>query len=276
MPPAAPDFSLVSTPRPLADVPSLQLPQHAFRLDVPEGWRQGRGAFGGYVIAALTRATDQLESDPERKLRSVTATIPAPVLSGSADIFVSPLRIGNGVSTWQSMLVQQAEVRAQATLVYGRERVQEPGWAPTAPVGQRHWSEVDVVHMRAPMGPEFAQHFEFRPTGPAPFSSGSDPIASGWIRNRPALPRLEAADVLALLDAWWPASFSLESAPRPMATLTYTAELLRDPASLSDAPLFYRARSEAMHAGFCAEFRELWTEDGTLVGLNQQTFVMIR
>ncbi|MGE0327961.1 MAG: thioesterase family protein [Polyangiaceae bacterium] len=275
MPPVAPDFVQVSTPAP-ATAPALALPQHAFRLDVPEGWRQGRGAFGGYVIAALTRATDQLETNADRKLRSLTSTIPAPVITGAADVYVSPLRIGSGVSTWQALLVQEDEVRAQATLVYGKQRVTTPGWAPKAPEGQRHWSEVDIVNMRAPMGPEFAQHFEFRPVGAPPFSGGTDPVASGWIRNRPALSKLSAADVLALLDAWWPASFVLETAPRPMATLTYTAELLADPESLGDAPLFYRARSEAMNGGFCAEFRELWTAEGTLVGLNQQTFVMIR
>ncbi len=276
MPPSTPDFAQVSTPAPFTGAQPLSLPQHGFRLEVPEGWRQGRGAFGGYVIAALTRATDQLESDPGRELRSVTATIPAPVLSGTADVWVSPLRIGNGVSTWQSLLVQEQEVRAQATLVYGRQRVEQPGWAPEPPRGQPHWSEVDVVNMRAPMGPEFAQHFEFRPVGPAPFSGGSDPVASGWIRSRTARAPLSAADVLALLDAWWPASFALEAAPRPMATLTYTAELLADPTAHGDAPLFYRARTEAMYGGFCAEFRELWTADGTLLGLNQQTFVMIR
>ncbi|MCA9634058.1 MAG: thioesterase family protein [Myxococcales bacterium] len=276
MPPTASDFVQVSSPVPDPAGKQFSLPQEAFRLEVPEGWRQGRGAFGGYVIAALTRATDQLERDPARKLRSVTATIPAPVLSGPADVFVSPLRIGSGVSTWQALLVQEGEVRSQATLVYGRQRVDQQGWNPEPPTGQPHWSEVEVVGMRAPMGPEFAQHFEFRPTGPAPFSAGSKPIASGWIRNRPMLPRVSAADVLALLDAWWPASFALETAPRPMATLTYTAELLADPDRLDDSPLYYRARSEAMHGGFCAEFRELWTAGGTLVGLNQQTFVMIR
>ena len=81
MPPAAPDFVHVSTPAPTAAA-AFALPQHAFKLDVPEGWRQGRGAFGGYVIAALTRATDQLESNADRKLRSLTSTIPAPVVAG--------------------------------------------------------------------------------------------------------------------------------------------------------------------------------------------------
>lgn len=276
MPPAAPDFVQVSSPSPSTEAQPLTLPQHAFRLEVPEGWRQGRGAFGGYVIAALTRATDQLETDAARTLRSITASIPAPVLTGGADIWVTPLRIGNGVSTWQALLHQADEVRAQATLVYGRQRVEQPGWAPEPPKGHPHWSEVDVVNMRAPMGPEFATHFEFRPTGAAPFSGGTEPVASGWVRNRPALTQLSAADILALLDAWWPASFSIESAPRPMATLTYTAQLLMDPRELDDSPLFYRARSEAMHQGFCAEFRELWTGSGKLVGLNQQTFVMIR
>lgn len=277
-PPSAPStFAERSTPK-----PSRSLPQGAagFSFVVPEGYRQGRGAFGGLVMAALTRAADQVEPSKERRLRSVSGTIPAPVLVGEAQIRVSPVRIGSGVSTWQATLEQAGEVRALATLVYGKHRIDDPSWSPPPPELAGDWREVDVLPMRAPMGPEFAQHFEFRNTGPAPFTGGTDAVASGWIRLAPQpgpeAERLEAADVLALADAWWPASFVRETAPRPMATLAYTAQLLLDPAQLGGEPLYYRARALAQTGGYSAEFRELWTARGELVALNQQTFVVIR
>lgn len=270
---AAPSFAESSTP---TRVSSTEQGATEFALVVPDGYRQGRGAFGGLVMAALTRAVDQVEASAERRLRSVSGAITAPVTAGESLICVSPVRIGSGVSTWQAVLQQGGEVRALATLVYGKRRVEDAGWSPPPPDLTRDWAAVEVLALGAPMGPEFAQHFEFRNTGPAPFSGGTDAIASGWIRNRPALKQLAAADVLALVDAWWPASFVREQAPRPMATLAYTAQLLLDPALLDGEPLYYQARTLAQAGGYAAEFRELWTARGELVALNQQTFVIIR
>ena len=51
---------------------------------VPDGWQQGRGAFGGLVIAALARALEAHVGDPERTLRSLTAVLPGATLAGPA------------------------------------------------------------------------------------------------------------------------------------------------------------------------------------------------
>ena len=86
-----------------------------------------------------------------------------------------------------------------------------------------------------------------------------------------------ARKVIGLMDAYWPAHFAMETTPRPMATVSFTLQLLVDPASLDPAePLFYRASAPAAHEGFVVEFRELWTARRTLVALNQQTFVIIK
>ena len=55
-----------------------------YALDVPDGWAQGRGAFGGLVLGAMLRAVTRAEPDPARRVRSVTGEIPAPVLPGLA------------------------------------------------------------------------------------------------------------------------------------------------------------------------------------------------
>ncbi|MBA3499645.1 MAG: thioesterase family protein, partial [Deltaproteobacteria bacterium] len=55
-----------------ASLTDLCVPQRqgdAFRLDVPAGWQQGRGAFGGFTIGALIRAIEQRIADPSRKVR---------------------------------------------------------------------------------------------------------------------------------------------------------------------------------------------------------------
>ena len=52
--------------------------------------------------------------------------------------------------------------------------------------------------------------------------------------------------------------------------------LLVDRVLPADVPLLHRAHVAASAQGFFVEMRELWTEGGELVALNQQTFVWIR
>ena len=59
------------------DVVTRPIPSgDGFQLDVPAGWRQGRGAFGGLCIASLIRAIDARVGDPARRVRSITAELP--------------------------------------------------------------------------------------------------------------------------------------------------------------------------------------------------------
>ena len=81
-------------------------------LDVPAGWAQGRGAYGGYVVGTLIREIEKVVADPARKVRSVTAELPGPVLPGAAGITVDVLRAGSSVSTVRAQLAQGGEVAA--------------------------------------------------------------------------------------------------------------------------------------------------------------------
>jgi hypothetical protein len=110
-----------------------------------------------------------------------------------------------------------------------------------------------------------------------PFAAGKEPIAEGWVRFRERPARRDVAHLAALADAWWPALFSIWSAPRPMATIAYTLQVLGTLDGLDpDAPIFHRARAVASRDGYAVEIRELWGYDGRLLALNEQTFVVIR
>src|SRR5215468_288736 len=98
----------VSTPRPVGD---------HYQLDVVDGWRQGRGAFGGLVVGALIRAIELREADPARKVRSVTAELPGPLEPGIADIAVESLRRGKNVSTVRAALTQGGDVKGHAVAI---------------------------------------------------------------------------------------------------------------------------------------------------------------
>ena len=199
------------------------------------------------------------------------------MLPGPATLTVKSLRRGNAVSTWEAWLTQGTEVLARASAILGRaRRTDRDGTELTPPPTAPPWTTLDPLPIGPPMGPHFARMYEFRSTGPYPFSAGDRSEAAGWVRLRRPVP-LGAPEILGLLDSFWPASFARESAPRPMATIAFTAELLADPALLSATePLFYRAAAVAAHQGYLVELRELWTAQGELIALNQQTFVIIK
>lgn len=262
------NFAELTTPR-LTD-------DGAFVFDMPDGWQQGRGAFGGIVLAPMVRALAQSLGDAERTLRALTAEIVGPVQPGPTRIDVTLLRAGAGMSTATATLSQSGAALAHAVGIFGRAREGTTSFAP-APPALPSWREVAQTPFDAAFAPRFAQHFDFRLLGALPFAGAAEPVTHGWVRLRDPGPLRDDAYVVALADAWFPSAFVSEKAPRPMATVAFTLEVLGtlegvDPA----APLYHRGRSVAGRDGYVVDFRELWGEDGRLVALNQQTFVVVK
>ncbi|HEY4122293.1 MAG TPA: thioesterase family protein [Byssovorax sp.] len=252
-----------------------------FAWSVPDGWQQGRGAFGGLVVGVMLRAMQADEPDAARAPRSLSAEICAPVLAGDARVRVEVLRRGKGVTYLEARVLQGDGVAARASAAFAAPRGALPEIEALAAraerpiaIAARGFDDVPPVDLGS-FGPRFAQHFEYRLTGPAPFSNSERAEVTCGVRARVPPPKLDAPAMAALLDAPWPTVFSVMSAPRPMATITFTMELLVDPGSLrADTVFAYAARLESMRAGLFVELRELWHE-GRRVAMNQQTFAVL-
>ena len=242
-------------------------------LCVPELWAQGRGAFGGFVTGAMVHALEA--SAPERPLRSLTAELCGPLVAGDAAVELTVLRAGNAVTTTAIRFLQHGEVQALGVGVLGQQRMRDRDRVVEHAPGLTPWRDVPVAAVDPSFGPTFAQHFEMRIVRGAPFAGGHEPIVEGWVQpKRPGTAR-DAAYLAACIDCFYPCLFAIETAPRPMATIAFTFqpfEFSGDP----DAPLAYRAHMIASESGYCVEFRELWTAEGRLVALNQQTMVIIK
>lgn len=248
-----------------------------FHWDVPDGWQQGRGAFGGLVFSALVQSLKRTYGEGDQKLRSLTAALCAPVLPERADIEVALLRRGSGTTTLRTTLTQGGEVRAEATGIFGRRRVEDVDWNEMQAPQAVPWRQADTAPVGAPAGPVFAKNFEFRVLSGIPFSGAKTRESVGWIRARERT-RTPAEEELALLiDTWWPAYMSAIPAPRPMGTIAFTMQFYSDWEGLDpDAPLLYRGTSPTGNGGYCLDLRELWAEDGRLLALNQQTICVIK
>lgn len=261
-------FTDVSTPRPDG---------HGFRLEVPPGWRQGRGAFGGLSICAAIRAIEARVADPRRRVRSVTAELTAPVEAGPAELAVDVLRSGSSVTVARAALVQAGETRAHAVAVLAASRpgAGELAWCELEPPRAPPWRELAPAPFGGPPAPEFTQHFEYRITE-GQLASGGAARCVGWVRPREPGATRDAGYIAALADAWFPATLVRARQMRPLATIAYTLEILGDLDGLDPAaPLLYRGVVPVSAAGYFVEARELWGEDGRLVALNHQTFAII-
>lgn len=245
----------------------------AHRLVVPDGWQQGRGAFGGLVLGALMDAMTTREPDASRSARAFLGELCGPALPAPSRVVTRVLRRGSNQTNVAATLEQDGAVVAHASCVLASARkVSAPRIALDPP--QRLPYE-DARELTIPDGPAFAKHYEYRPTGALPFTRGAEPIVTGWVKERAPLTRMTAAAILGRLDAYWPGVFSIEAAPRPLATVSFMAELLRDPSTLDPrAPLFYRGRVVAESGGYFVEMRELWSGDEP-VAFNQQSFAIL-
>jgi acyl-CoA thioesterase len=247
-----------------------------FTANIPDGWQQGRGAFGGLVVGLMARAARSEEPDAERRLRAVSAEIVGPTLVGEVSCVVGVVRRGSGVTTLEARVEQGGEIQARASFVYGKDRAPDTDGQWLAPPEIAPWESFRRVPP-APPAPVFAQHYDVRTEGPFPFAGSARRATVGWVLPA-AVPDVWADhDVVALCDVWWPMAMTALKEMRPMATVGFALQLLRDPAGLPPRrPFVYRASLPAGAGGYPLDLRELWTADGQLVALNQQTFCLIR
>ena len=250
---------------------------------LPEGWTQGRGAWGGLLVGTAVRAAQAADLRPgeqtsPREVREVSVDMLGPVPAGTVPMRVTALRQGSGTSAWRVEFLGDGEVLASASVVLGQARASDiPSSRDvrlTMPESSP-WRDAPLVPLGPPMAPVFTQHLEFRPLSGFPYQgSGSD--VTCWVRF-PGNEAWDASLALGLVDALWPAVITTFSEMRPVATLTFAASLLVDPSTLDPTePLLHHGRLIAARDGYATETRELWTPDGRLAVLNTQVMAIIR
>ncbi len=250
---------------PFRQVVSLELKDTA-------SWYQGRGVYGGLVFAQMVYKIERVSRFPIRRL---TVDMCAPVAAGDVQIEVQEVRCGANTQFYYVACLQANKVVAHGTAVCGGSRVNDfdrhnfempqptPPTMPSIPAN--------------PLMPTFTQHFEYWPTiGPFPFTRSQKLDCGGWIRSRHDQ-TLDAALIVALMDAWWPAVSLGLNAPRPMGTISFTVDIcpMEEPLSSEEPCLLHNACSE-VHEGYAVENNMLWSSTGKLLARSQQNVVIIR
>ena len=260
-----------------------------------DGWTQGRGAWGGLLVGTAVRAAEAAdlregEDASPRQVREVSVDMLGPVPAGDVPVRVTSLRQGSGTSAWRVEFMATpdrggsadppgyGDVLASASVVLGQPRAADITARrdhrlemPASPP----WRDVALAPLGPPVAPVFTQHLEFRPLSGFPYQ-GRESDVECWVRFPQSDP-CDAALALGMVDALWPAVLTAFAEVRPVATLTFAASMLVDPATLDpDEPLLHRGRLVAVRDGYATETRELWTADGRLAVLNTQVMAIIR
>jgi hypothetical protein len=241
-------------------------------MDIPEGWQQGRGLFGGLTLGALAKAASATLGAGDRPLRTLTAEIPGVVAAGPAQVSTQRLREGHSLSTVAAQLAQGDSVVAHAVFNFGKTRDVAFDRTPAAAIPAFDDSRPSDL---GPFGPTFAHHFEYRILEGKPFSGDARAITEGWVRLREPGEVPPWIALIAMVDAWFPSAMPAFTSPRPFGTISFAAHLF-DRGWQPHEPLFHRSRLLGSQQGYFAELRELFTSGGELCAVNQQTMAIIK
>lgn len=241
-------------------------------VQLPDNWMQGRTVFGGISAAAMLEALLKLVPDG-RMPRTLTISFVGPLEPGPVELRTEVYRSGKHVTQAQAWLSQKGEVQGTllASFGSGRESMLNIGNGPV-PVVAEPASAMQLPNVPG-ITPQFTEHFEYRWLSPyLPMSGKGDGVLSGWMRFREPEPALGFSHVLAMLDAWPVACFSLFQRPAPFSSLSWTLEFLGEiPAeSGNDYWLFEDVTDHAVD-GYAQTRARLWSPSGQLVALSRQT-----
>ena len=243
-----------------------------FSAEVPPDWAQGRAIFGGLLTGLGLRALDRV-LPAERSIRSVLASFVGPVLPGRLEVQVEILRQGRALTQAQVRLLQEGEVRAVLLVASGASRPTTIPWAAGGPPPTLPLEELANLPYIEGFTPTCTQHFRYRwSEGSFPFSGADRPEVGGFVRFAEPTP-LDAAGLLALVDAWPAPVLPLASRVIPASTVTWMVDLPQalPPGGLpADGWCRFSARTAVSADGYADVVGRLWGPDGSLLATSRQ------
>lgn len=241
-------------------------------VNIPEKWGQGRATFGGMVAAAMFEKIAPHVSQ-DRPVRSVMVSFVAPVAPGDMDVIVKVLREGKAATQVQATAYQNDQACAVILASFGGDRESavcvEPDKAPVfkAP------DEAQAFPFIPGLTPDFTQHFDYRYTvGTMPFMGSKQSEMGGWIRLREDAEKpVSVATILALLDAWPPATLSMLNKPAAGSSLTWDISFVNVPQDCSANDWWqYRAQIQSSANGYSHIDATLWDKNGDVAVFSRQ------
>ena len=248
--------------------------------EVPEGWTQGRTAYGGlsaaYAVLAARREVADLPA-----LRSLQVNFTGPV-TGAPEMSARLLRRGRNVASAsvEGVVAKAGDATSviNALAVFGAARDSVLDVDMPAPDGTSAPEDADAFFPpeAARFAPRFFANFEVR------FAGGHRPVSGApegrmlcWARHRdPAAhvsmdPGMAEAAFVCLGDVLPPSAFPMMRAPAPISSVNWTLNLLRPP-DTREGWFLVETLQTAARDGYSSQRMRFWNTDGRMVADGMQ------
>jgi acyl-CoA thioesterase len=243
------------------------------KVKIPEKWGQGRATFGGLVAAVMYEKIAPVVSEG-KKVRSIMVSFVAPVAPGELDIMVSLLREGKSATQVQATAYQNDHVCAVLLASFGDDRESSVNVKPELGPVMTSPEKLQAFPFIPNLTPDFTQYFDYRyALGKMPFMGSEQTDMGGWIKLRElSEKRVTVTEILALLDAWPPAIFSMLKKPASGSSLTWTINFVNIPDDCTSNDWWqYKANVESSANGYSHIDATLWDNNGKVVVNSRQT-----
>lgn len=239
-------------------------------LELPDGWRQGRTAYGGILTALGVAAAMKAHAGQLPPLRSVQMAFIGPAV-GRLEFRPQLLREGKSVVNVAVDVIADGELAARLSLVFGRARdsaiAHGFGNFP-AVAGPEACREFNMAAM--PFAPAFTGNFQMRPAGGAiPVSGAAYPELLIWMKHVDASGVDPAVALVAMADALPPAAFTSFTEAAPISSINWSFDLL-EPTPVGE---WFLLRSFSEHAsdGYSSQDMQVWSAQGQLLMRGRQS-----
>ncbi len=244
------------------------------RFDVPENWKQGRTAYGGFAAALMLAAArrGRAELPP---LRSALVNFTAPV-TAAPEFLVETFRQGRNVTTLNVRASIDGRVAAQGTFSFGVAQDSHisqscPALAAQAPEQTDPLFPSDMRRLL----PRFFENFETRLIeGDLPFTAADRGYLRIWARYRDAAMRDRPEGLIGIADVLPPAVFPMCRIRGPNSSMTWICNILPEAPTTRDGWWMLETDLTAAQDGFSSQVMRIWNTDGDLVAEGMQSVVI--
>ena len=249
---------------------SMTQTEEGYRGIIPEGWRQGRTAYGGLTAGlSLLAARKQFPGAPP--FRSATINFIGPVTADP--VFSSRLlRQGRNVTSIETQGRAEGKVISNTTFIFGGLRdssIFEDCPAPEAP-------KPEDCEPFTPSGaegfvPSFFNRFDTRLiAGARPMSGADEGYIRTWSRHADPASREGMASLLTLGDVLPPAAAPLFKQMGAISSVNWIFTVLTDIPQTEQGWWHVETKLTAAAGGYSSQVMRIWNTQGQLVAEGMQ------
>ncbi len=245
-----------------------------YSAPVPENWKQGRTAYGGFTAALLLRAA-RLKYPDLPPLRSVMVNFTAPV-TAPPQISVEVLRQGRNITTVSVRSDVDGKPAAVATFTFGHSQdshVSSDLAAPDALAPEDTEPYFPPAMKQLPI--RFAENFDLRLIeGDRPFMGAERGYARVWARHKDPACRGSFEDLLGIADILPPAVFPTCTRPGPNSSVNWICNFMREDLTTRDGWWMMDTNLSAARNGYSSQVMRVWNTQGEIVVDGMQSVII--